>query len=214
MVLPRQGADHQIQPETRVDHGTRAPVLEPYPRNALPRVRPSRPQHETHGEERHAVEHGPVVVRHRLRHLPGAPPFPSQGIEGARPRIPPLAGRDSAGHLGTDQLHSQDPKNRPLHRFFAHGCFRLRLPIHSDFRLQMVYASISRQTDLADDRHQTRLLPALHMHVHSAIAARSQYGHIYRRRLEAARHQNPSKTASHQTLICLFCSAISTLAIT
>lgn len=74
MVLPRQGTDHQIQPETRVDHGTRAPVLEPYPRNVLPRVRPGRPQHETHGEKRHAVEHGRVVVRHRLRHLPSAAP--------------------------------------------------------------------------------------------------------------------------------------------
>ena len=33
MVLPQQETDHQIQPETRMDHGTRAPVLEPYPRN-------------------------------------------------------------------------------------------------------------------------------------------------------------------------------------
>ena len=81
MVLPRQGTDHQIQPETRVDHGTRAPVLEPYPRNVLPRVRPIRPQHETHGEKHHAVEHGPVVVRHRLRHLPNAPPFLSKGLK-------------------------------------------------------------------------------------------------------------------------------------
>ena len=102
MVLPRQGTDHQIQPETRVDHGTRAPVLKPYPRNVLPCVRPSRPQHETHGEKRHAVEHGPVVIRHRLRHLPNAPPLPSQRFEGARPRIPPRAGRDRTGHLGVD----------------------------------------------------------------------------------------------------------------
>lgn len=64
-----------------MDHGTRAPVLEPYPRNVLPRVRPIRPQHETHGEKHHAVEHGPVVVRHRLRHLPNTPLFLSKGLK-------------------------------------------------------------------------------------------------------------------------------------
>lgn len=111
MVLPRQGTDHQIQPETRVDHGTRAPVLKPYPHNVLPCVRPSRPQHETHGEKRHAIEQGRVVVRHRLRHLPSAASLPGQGIEGARPRIPPRAGRDRTGHLGIDQLHPRNDKN-------------------------------------------------------------------------------------------------------
>ena len=129
MVFPRQGTDHQIQPETRVDHGTRAPVLEPYPRNVLPRVRPSRPQYETHGEKRHAIEHGRVVVRHRLRHLPSAASLPGQGIEGARPRIPPRAGRDRTGHLGIDQLHSGSA-------VADRQCFRLRLRVYSHFRVQ------------------------------------------------------------------------------
>lgn len=111
MVLPRQGTDHQIQPETRVNHGARAPVLEPYPRNVLPRIRPGGSRRETHGEKRHAVEHGRVVVRHRLRHIPSAPPLSGQGIEGARPRIPPRAGRDRAGHMGIDQLHPRNDKN-------------------------------------------------------------------------------------------------------
>ena len=111
MVLPRQGTDHQIQPETRVDHGTRTPVLEPYPRNVLPRIRPDGSRRETHGEKRHAVEYGRVVVRHRLRHIPSAPPLSGQGIEGARPRIPPRAGRDRAGHTGIDQLHPRNDKN-------------------------------------------------------------------------------------------------------
>lgn len=38
MVLPRQGTDHQIQPETRVDHGARAVVLEPRIRGVLSHV--------------------------------------------------------------------------------------------------------------------------------------------------------------------------------
>lgn len=42
------------------------------------------------------------MVRHRLRHLPSAASLPSQGIEGARPRIPSQAGRDRAGHMGID----------------------------------------------------------------------------------------------------------------
>ncbi len=81
MVLPRQGTDYQIQPETRVDHGKRTPVLEPYPRNVLPRVRPSRPRTETHGEEHRTIEHGTVVVRHRIRHLPGAASLPAKGLK-------------------------------------------------------------------------------------------------------------------------------------
>ena len=128
MVLPRQGTDHQIQPETHVDHGTRAPVLEPYPRNVLPRVRPSRSQYETHGEKRHAIEHGRMVVRHRLRHLPSAASLSGQEIEGARPRIPPRTGRDRAGHMGIDQLHPRNDRNQ--------GWFlRFHLPVHSDFCL-------------------------------------------------------------------------------
>ena len=111
MVLPRQGVDHQIQPETRVDHGTRAPVLESVPCSVLPRVRPSRSQYDTHGEKRHAVEHGRMVVRHRLRHIPGVPPLPGQGTEGARTRIPPRAGHDRAGHMGIDQFHPRNDKN-------------------------------------------------------------------------------------------------------
>ena len=69
-----------------------------------------RPQHETHDEERHAVEHGRVVVRHRLRHFPGAAPLPGRGIEGAWPRMPLLAGRDRTGHMGIDQLHPRNDK--------------------------------------------------------------------------------------------------------
>lgn len=38
MVLPRQGTDHQIQPETRVNHGARAVVLEPRIRGVLSHV--------------------------------------------------------------------------------------------------------------------------------------------------------------------------------
>lgn len=38
MVLPRQGTAHQIQPETRVDHGARAVVLEPRIRGVLSHV--------------------------------------------------------------------------------------------------------------------------------------------------------------------------------
>lgn len=38
MALPRQGTDHQIQPETRVDHGARAVVLEPRIRGVLSHV--------------------------------------------------------------------------------------------------------------------------------------------------------------------------------
>ena len=128
MVLPRQGTDHQIQPETRVDHGTRAPVLEPYPRNVLPRVRPSRSQYETHGEKHHAIEHGRVVVRHRLRHLPNAPPLSLQRFEGARPRIPPRAGCDRTGHMGIDQLHPRNDRNQ-------RRLLRVHLPVHSDFCL-------------------------------------------------------------------------------
>lgn len=70
-----------------------------------------RPQHETHDEERHAVEHERVVVRHRLRHFPGAAPLPGRGIEGAWPRMPLLAGRDRTGHMGIDQLHPRNDKN-------------------------------------------------------------------------------------------------------
>lgn len=149
MVLPRQGTDHQIQPETRVDHGTRTPVLEPYPRNVLPRVRPSRPQYETHGEKHHAVEHGPVMVRHRLRHLPSAASLPSQGIEGARPRIPSQAGRDRAGHMGIDQLHPRNDRNQ-------RRLLRVHLPIHPNLRLQVVHGTVHHQTGLADDWHRSR----------------------------------------------------------
>lgn len=58
MVLPRQGADHQIQPETRVDHGTRTPVLEPHAPGVLPRVRPVRPRTETHGQKPRTLSTG------------------------------------------------------------------------------------------------------------------------------------------------------------
>ena len=135
MVLPRQGTDHQIQPETRMDHGTRAAVLEPRTRGVLSRVRPGRSQYETHGEKRHAVEHGSVVVRHRLRHLPDATSLPGQGIEGARPRIPPRAGRDRTGHLGIDQLHSGSA-------VADKQCFRLHLRVHPHFRLQVAYDAV------------------------------------------------------------------------
>ena len=43
--------------------------------------------------------------------FPGAAPLPFQGTEGARPRIPPGAGRDRTGHLGIDQLHPRNDKN-------------------------------------------------------------------------------------------------------
>lgn len=52
-----------------------------------------------------------MVVRHRLRHLLGAASLPGQGIEGARPRIPPRAGRDRTSHMGIDQLHPRNDKN-------------------------------------------------------------------------------------------------------
>ena len=45
MVLPRQGTDHQIQSQTRVDHGTRTPVLESHAHDILFRIRSYRPQH-------------------------------------------------------------------------------------------------------------------------------------------------------------------------
>ena len=128
MVLPRQGADHQIQPQARMNHGTRAPVLEPYPRNVLPRVRPSRPRTETHAQKPRTPEHRHLVVRHRLRHLPSAAPLPGQGIEGARPRIPSQAGRDRAGHMGIDQLHPRNGENQ-------RRLLRSHLPVHSDFCL-------------------------------------------------------------------------------
>lgn len=52
-----------------------------------------------------------MVVRHRLRHFPGAAPLPGRGIEGAWPRMPLLAGRDRTGHMGIDQLHPRNDKN-------------------------------------------------------------------------------------------------------
>ena len=180
MVLPRQGADHQSQPQTRMDHGTRTPVLEPHPRNVLPRVRPDRPRHEDHGEKRHAVEHEPVVVRHRLRHLPGTAPLPLQRTEGARTQIPPRAGLDRAGHLGTDQLHPRNDRNQ--RRFL-----RLHLPVHPYLRLQVVPAPTINQTNMGPYGCRRGIRPALYGCLNRSGTVRHQQGNLHHRRLETPR---------------------------
>lgn len=163
LVLSRQRANHQIQPQTRVDHGTRTPVLEPHPRGVLPRVRPDRPRHETHGEEHRAIEHGTVVVRHRIRHLPGAAPLPLQGTEGARTRISLGACCNSTDNLGTVEFHSWSA-------VAIRQRFRLHLRVHPHLRVQVVYEAVHHQTDMAADRHRIRILPSLHRRIRNAVS--------------------------------------------
>lgn len=138
-------------------------VLEPHPRGVLPRVRPDRPRHETHGEEHRAIEHGTVVVRHRIRHLPGAAPLPLQGTEGARTRISLGACCNSTDNLGTVEFHSWSA-------VAIRQRFRLHLRVHPHLRVQVVYEAVHHQTDMAADRHRIRILPSLHRRIRNAVS--------------------------------------------
>ena len=89
--------------------------------------------------------------------------------QGARPRIPPGAGRDRAGHLGIDQLHSGSA-------VADRQCFRLHLRVHPHFRLQVAYDAVHHQAGLADDRHRAWFLPSLYRRVRNAVSAGHDMG--------------------------------------
>lgn len=74
-----QGTDHQIEPQTHMDLGTRSAVLEPCTHGILSGFRPCWLRYENDRPQRCADYHGIMVVRYRIRHLPRPAAVPLQG---------------------------------------------------------------------------------------------------------------------------------------
>ena len=84
---------------------------------------------------------------------------------------------------GLTSFIPQDPR-----RFRSDWRVWIHLLVYSNFRLQVVHETLFRQAGLFDDQYRARILPALHLCVHSIVITRSQCEHIHHRRLETARY--------------------------